>query len=151
MFKTVVKWSLLAFVALTFAVILWQDFGPRSGPAELSWAPGTYVMVTYYHADKRCELCNNMERFTLESLERHHGDALASKELRHRVLNWQSPAQASHCKHYGLMGNTVILSEIREGREIRFKELEEVWSHAHDREAFVAYVEGELAPWLGGR
>lgn len=145
------KWLLLAFVAITFATLLHQELGADDGPPPMRWEPGDYVMVTYYHADKRCTLCNNMERFTAEALRRHFAPALANGRLRHRVLNWQRPAQRVHCARYGLMGNTVILSEIRNGRETRFLELEEVWSHAHDEAAFVAYVGDGLGRFMEGR
>jgi len=143
MARTVVKWGLLAFVAVTFAVIVWQEATGRGTSAAVTFEPGDYLLVTYFHGDKRCKMCNDMEAFTAEALDR-----LAVRSLRRRTLNWQSPENAAWARHYELLGNAVIVTEVRGGREVRFKNLDAVWDHAHDREAFVAYVSGEVQPWL---
>jgi len=149
MTRTVVKWLLLVYVALTFGVIAWQELRVEPTVEIRQWDEGNYLMVTYFHADKRCGTCNNMEAYTKKSLELHLAEQLSSGKVKIRVLNWQDPVNAAYVKRYTLLGNTVIVSEIRDGRELRFKDLVDVWSHVHDKKAYVEYVRVEVQAWTG--
>ena len=150
MAKGIFKWGLLAYVAVTLGVIVWQECKAGPLPGEPGWEAGDYLMVTYFHSDKRCETCNNMEAYTKEAVETFFAAELASGNVKMRVLNWQSLANAGYTKKYALLGNAVIVSQIKDGQETRFKNLEDVWSLAHDRKEFVEYVREEVQAWSGG-
>lgn len=144
--RNAVKWGLLAFVAVTLVVVVWQDVqAAGDGANAVVFEAGTYTLVTYYHGDKRCLMCNNMEKFTGAAVDRHFTNERAAGTVRLRTLNWQSPENAALTKRYALLGNAVILSDIRNGCEVRFENLMEVWDHAHDETAFVDYVRAKIA------
>ena len=58
------------------------------------------------------------------------------------------PANAHHVKDYGLFTKSVVVSEVQAGREVRWKNLDEVWPLLRDPEAFQDYVEREVRAYL---
>ena len=149
MARKALKYCLLTYVALTFGVILWQELPVEEPATEVHWEGGDYSLVTYFHSKKRCSTCNNMENYSKEALESNFPSELASKKLRFRVLNWQAEANAAYAKRYDLLGNAVILSRIEDGKEVDFENLDEVWTHVHDKGAFIDYVSKEVRDWIG--
>lgn len=147
----ILRWALLLFVALTVVVGVRDEVRAGAGAEEekaeeLEVQDGKpRLAVLYFHADKRCDTCNAMEAGTRAALERHFAAEVASGRVAMRVLNWQEPANASYVRDFGLLGNGVYLEVLDRGARVRWRSLDDVWAHAHDREAFVEYVRGEVA------
>ena len=147
--KKTIKWLLLAYVAATCVVIVGQEFRCHETGSKSLWAPGDYLAVTYFHSNKRCSTCRNMEAYTKEALHKYFKDLLVSGKLRIRVLNWQDPSSAPFVKKYSLMGNALIVSVIRDGRESRYKNLEDIWTLVSNHDGFVEYVHREVKNMVG--
>jgi hypothetical protein len=63
-------------------------------------------------------------------------------------VNLDEPENAHFAKDYSLHTKSVIVSELKGGREIRWKNLEKVWPLLGDQPAFEQYVEKEVRAFL---
>jgi hypothetical protein len=61
------------------------------------------------------------------------------------AVNRAEPAYDRLALQYELVANSVVLVEVAEGRQTRWRNLEAVWDYAGDEAALLGYVSGELA------
>jgi hypothetical protein len=67
-----------------------------------------------------------------------------------RLVNLDEPANKHFLDDYRLYTKSLIVSEIRDGEEVRWKNLMKVWQLTNDKEAFVKYVQDEVRAYLEG-
>jgi hypothetical protein len=113
---------------------------PASGPAT--------IVVTYFHATARCASCLKIEDLTNATMTTRFAGPIAEKRVVWRVVNIDEPENAHFVKDYGLYTKSVVVSEVKAGREVRWKNLEKVWNLLGDSEAFQGYVEQEVRAFL---
>ena len=154
MASSIIRFILLTFVCVTLGTIVHQESLVKAqtptvaGPPPFVAPPENTFLVTYFHGNKRCTTCNNMEVFTRKSLDRYFEEDIQSQSMKMQVLNWQRDENAFYVMQYNLMGNAIIVSEIHNGLEKRFKNLSKIWDVAHDEKAFIEYVHKEVKSFM---
>ncbi len=160
--RRLVAGALLAFVAVTGAMLAVKETrrsralaaaeagrGPVREPGSAAPTPvRAAVVVTYFHTTARCVSCLKIEDLTDATMTTRFAGPLAEKRVLWRSLNLDDPANAHFAKDYGLYTKSVIVSEVRGGREVRWKNLDQVWNLLGDPAAFQAYVEREVQAFL---
>jgi hypothetical protein len=106
------------------------------------------IVVTYFHTTARCSSCLKIENLTFLTVTNKLAAPLAEKRLVWRTVNLDEPENAHFAKDYSLHTKSVIVSELKGGREIRWKNLEKVWPLLGDQPAFEQYVEKEVRAFL---
>ncbi len=117
-------------------------------PAPRPAAEPSTIYVTYFHATARCASCLKIEDLTNATMTMRFAGPIAEKRIVWRLVNVDEPEHAHYVKDYGLFTKSVVVSEVKAGREVRWKNLEEVWQLLRDPEAFQAYVEREVRAYL---
>jgi hypothetical protein len=108
------------------------------------------VTVYYFRGALRCPTCLKIEAYTKETVEREFADALADGRMHLRVVDHESEPNEHFAERYDLVTKSVVVSEWRGGREVRWRNLPRIWDLVGDRDAFVAYVRGEVARFVEG-
>lgn len=67
-----------------------------------------------------------------------------------RLVNLDEPANRHFIDDYRLYSKAVIVADVRDGKEARWKNLVKVWQLTNDKEAFVKYVQDEVRAYLEG-
>ena len=93
-------------------------------------------------------MCDDLERLTLEALEGPLSGDVASRILSFRKVSLEEPGNEGAIDRYGLFGTTLVVTLNREGREVRFRNLEEAYKLADRPEAFRDFLLQALAPFL---
>jgi hypothetical protein len=65
-----------------------------------------------------------------------------------RLVNLDEPANKHYIDDYQLYSKAVIVSEIRDGEEVRWKNLMKVWQLTGDKGAFEKYIRDEVRAYL---
>ena len=157
--RNAVSIVLLAFVAATVAVLGVNEFrharavraaGSSQGAAspDRGRERDRTILVSYFHTATRCTSCLLIEDYTSTTVRSAFPGQLADGKVKWRVVNTDEPANAHFVKDYGLYTKTVIVSEIRDGKEVRWKNLDQVWHLLDDAPGFQAYVEKEVRSFL---
>ncbi len=155
--RPLIRIALLLFVAGTCATLVVKEvrrasvaktgtMGAAVPPAATSG--GAQVVVTYFHTTVRCVSCIRIEDTTTASISEAFAREIAEGRLVWRVLNTDEPSNGHFVADYGLFTKSVIVSDQRSGREIRWKNLDQVWHLLDDPAAFRAYVEREVRAFL---
>lgn len=106
------------------------------------------VMVYYFHGSFRCYTCTNMEKFSREAVETHSKDALDSGKLEFKEVNVEDKGNEHFVDDYKLYTKSLILSLVKDGKEIKSKNLDKIWELARNKQKFIEYVTGEVDAFM---
>ena len=145
-FRKIVRSLLLAFVWITVGFSVGKEVTlrgmrtpvpPPSG-VEMTGVRPDRVEVYYLHATVRCMTCNTIERMTRNVLESEFGLELAAGRVQWRAADFQQDEALA--KRFEVVSSCVIVADIRDGKEIGYRRLDEVWTLLDDPPAFEKYV-----------
>lgn len=122
---------------------------PAVNPAENS-KPAHSIIVTYFHTNMRCPTCHKIEELSTQAVKSHFEKELSTGKVVWRVINVDEPENAHYNKDYQLYTKSLIVSEVKDGKEVRWKNLEKIWEFVRDEEEFDKYVHAEIQDWLKG-
>lgn len=107
-----------------------------------------HLVVTYFHTTFRCPTCHNIENYSKAAVHANFADELQSGKLVWRVINVDEPENKHFIKDYQLYSKHLIVSESKDGKEVRWKDLEKVWTLVRNEKKFKNYVKTEISDWL---
>ena len=149
--KTIITVVLLVFVAasIVYMVIKERD---TATPAEqttptVNREKGQLVLY-YFHGDMRCTTCHNLEAYAKEALERYFADELASEDIVWSVVNVDRAENRHYVGDYELVSKAVVLSWVVNGKEIRWKNLDQIWQKVNDKEDYLEYIRQGVEEFL---
>ncbi len=175
--KNIVTILLLSFVAVSIIVVLAKETGGRDSgtdqaeiaavteshadtgaPSGLTKETRTSVataqeskyVVAYLHGRARCGPCRTLEDYAKEAVHAHFADDLASGDMEWRIVNVATPENSHLSQHYGLYTQSVIVSEVQNGTEVRWKNLDMIWQLVRDRDAYFDYIKTEVEAFRSG-
>ncbi len=111
-------------------------------------SPQAKVIAYYFHGSFRCFTCTNMEKFTRDAIETNFKDALASGNLEFKAVNVEERGNEHFVDDYKLYTKSLILSLVKDGKEVKSKNLDKIWELARNKQKFMDYVTGELSEFM---
>ena len=141
--------ALLTFMAASVIVFVVREVRrfPQAREGEVV-EPGARVIVYFFHPARRCESCNTIEAWAHEAVQTGFPEALRDGRLEWRAVGYEEPGNEHYAEEYGLFTSSVVLVWREDGASTRWKNLQDVWHHLGDRDAFTQYVHGEVAIFL---
>jgi len=115
-------------------------------PAEKSTQD--YIAVYYFHGNFRCSNCLRIEQYSKEAIEQYFRDELSSGKLVFKVINVEEKENEHFIKDYELYTKSLIITLIKNDKEIKFGNLIKVWEFLGNKQKFYDYVKGEITRYL---
>lgn len=109
------------------------------------------VIVFYFYGNVRCYTCKRIERLTKEAVKEGFGEEMKNGVVEMKAVNVQEPRNNNFIKDYRLYTKSVIVSDLKQGKEERWKNLQRVWELVRNDEAFKKYVQKEVKEYLEGK
>ena len=109
------------------------------------------VIAYYFHGSFRCSTCNRMEQFSTEALESNFKQEMNSKKLEFKAVNVEESENEHYVKDYQLYTKALILSRLKQGKEIQSMNLAKIWEYAGNKQKFIDYVTTETKTFLQGK
>jgi hypothetical protein len=106
------------------------------------------VTAYYFHGTFRCFTCINMEKYSREAIETNFKGALESGKLEFSSVNVEERGNEHFEKDYQLYTKSLILSLVKDGKEVKSKNLDKIWEYAHNKQKFIDYVTSEINAFL---
>lgn len=107
-------------------------------------SPQVKVTAYYFHGSFRCITCTNMEKYSREAIEASFKDALASGKLEFKAVNVEDRGNEHFVNDYKLYTKSLILSLVKDGKEVKSKNLDQIWQLARNKQKFIEYVTTEV-------
>lgn len=109
---------------------------------------GNKFYAYYFHGSFRCITCYNMEQYAKEAIETNFKDALALGNFEFKVVNVEDKGNEHFTNDYQLYTKSLVLSFVKNGKEVKSKNLTKIWEYAQDKQKFIAYVTQEIKAFL---
>jgi len=106
------------------------------------------LIVYYLHGDMRCPTCHKLETYAKEALDTYFADEVASKDIVWKVINVDKPENRHFVQDYRLVTKSVVLSEITDGKENRWKNLDLIWQKVGDKGSYLQYIRDSILKFL---
>ena len=138
------------FLILLAVVLLNQSVGCSAAENIIAPKPQKtdYVHAYYFHGDFRCSNCYKIEKYSKEAIDKYFAKELASGGLEYEVINIDEKGNGHFTKDYKLYTKSLVISKIKGGKEVEYKNLEKVWNYLGNKEAFYNYVKEEVSKFL---
>ena len=102
----------------------------------------------YFHGNFRCVKCKKIEQYSREAMEKYYAEQLKSGKLVFNVINIDLTENKHFTEDYQLYTRSLIITEFKDGKQVRWKNLTKVWNYLNDREKFYEYVRLEIKNYL---
>ena len=157
--KTRVTISVLMLLLLSFAAVLATDEVTEvkkpeavadSAKVEKTTASDTKVIAYYVHGTRRCATCKKLEAYTQEAIETGFAEQLKAGSIEWMPVNTDEEGNGHFIDDYKLFTKSVVLSEVKDGKELRWKNLDKIWTLVRgDKEAYLKYIQDEVTAFIG--
>jgi len=104
------------------------------------------ILAYYFHPTARCVTCRNIEAYSIEAI--NEWEEKSGRKVVWEELNIEDSVNEHYVSEYNLEFSSLVLARYTEGRKDKWKNLEDTWKLANDKESFKKYVKFELNQFL---
>ena len=153
---------LLLAVALTAALAASPD-SRQKVPSPSKTAPQTAAMaaepaaaphvvrVYYFHGRARCATCLKIEALSSAAVSNGYAQEVRDGKVVWNVVDTDEPGNKHFVNDYQLYTKSLIVVDMVGDKQIRWKNLSNIWTLVRDEAAFTRYVQDEVRGYLEGR
>jgi len=109
------------------------------------------TIAYYFHRTARCRTCRALESNAREAIQSSLADELAKGQISIQALNVEEPSNRHYIEQYQIAGPSLVLSYMQDGKEIRWKNLDQIWALIRNPAEYQAYVTNEIKSFMGGK
>ena len=106
------------------------------------------VIAYYFHGDFRCVTCRNLEQYAREAIENNFQKELAEGTLVFKAVNVEKKENDHFINDYQLYSKSLVVSLIKNGKQLRHKNLAKIWHLVRNKKKYLKYVEDEISAFL---
>lgn len=106
------------------------------------------IVAYYFHGNQRCATCYKLEEYSREALETGFATELTDSLLAWQPTNYDLDENKHYIDDYKLFTKALVLSRVRDGKEIAWRNLDKIWELVGDKKKFLAYVQLETRSFL---
>lgn len=143
--KAITRIALLSVVAIAVGSWAYKEFGPARVAVTQDQSSTVVkrpdgVTVINFHGSQRCRTCIRIGDLAKKTVTEDFYAAGKAGKLHWEQINYDQPANAHFVKDYQLVSSTVLVTLWKNGREITWRRLDDVWDHVGDEAAFRALI-----------
>lgn len=136
-----------AFRRISDAIAMEKNIGSPESSGKLQ-QKGHQVIAYYFHTALRCTTCFTMERYTQEAILTGFPDDIRSGRLVWKAINVDDEENEHFVRDYELYTKSVVIVDMQDGVQVRWKNLKDIWDLVDDKKAFIDYIQAETGSYL---
>ena len=106
------------------------------------------LIVYYFHTKFRCHSCNMIENLTKQAVNSGFASQLKNGRVELKIVNIEEPGNEHFADDYKLYTKSVIISDVKNGKEDSWKNLDKVWTLLGSDDKFMEYIKTEVKALL---
>ena len=106
------------------------------------------VIAYYFHGTFRCTTCRTMEKYSHDAIQQYFSKELGNGKLEFRPVNVEESENRHFIQDYQLFSKSLVLSLVTDGKEMKWKNLTDIWTLVNDKDKFFQYVKNEAEGFL---
>ena len=107
-----------------------------------------YVEGLYFHGTNRCRTCNLMEGYIRDVLKDSFDKEIKEGLLSFESVNVDEASNNHYIQNYQLQSISFFLSLKKDGKEIKFQNVDQIWQLARNEAQFKSYIKSEIKKFL---
>jgi hypothetical protein len=107
--------------------------------------PADRVVVIYFHRTQRCPTCLRMGSYSEEAVVKGFAKQIKDGTVEFHYVDFQDEKNASLTKGYKVGGPTLIVVKVVKNKAVEVENLKEIWTKNRDKDAFLKYVQENVA------
>jgi len=115
---------------------------------DIEKAHARKIIVYYFHGKVRCYTCKRIEQLTKDAVSDFFADEIKKGLIALQVIDVDKDENSHFTKDYQLFTRSVVVSDMVNGKEKRWKNLQKVWELVRDEKAFKEYIKSEITAYL---
>jgi hypothetical protein len=110
--------------------------------------PETRVLALYFHRTERCPTCQKMGTYSEEAVKQGYAKEVKGGQVAFYFVDFQDKKNAKLAKGYDISGPALIVAKVKGKKVKEYKDLEDIWTNANDKKAFISYVQENISAYL---
>jgi len=106
------------------------------------------VVAYYFYGNYRCPTCRKLEQYSREAIESNFKNEIALGKLAFMAVNIDEKGNEHFVKDYQLYTKSLVLSLVKDDKEIKSKNLTKIWNYVGNKQKFYDYVTEEIKNFL---
>jgi len=106
------------------------------------------LVVYYFMTTYRCPSCHFIEETTRKAIDESFANEIKSGRMVFKMINIEEKGNEHFVDEYKLYTKSVVLSDIKGGKQAKWKNLEQVWQMIGKEDEFKAYIVKEVKALL---
>lgn len=106
------------------------------------------IKIMYFHGTMRCEGCITLENNIIRSVESLFGKEIKSGSFEYQSIDFLEEGNEHFGESYKVDSQTLIISKVKDGKELEWVNLEKVWDFAGDYKKMKKYIDREVKKLL---
>ncbi|MBF0432145.1 MAG: hypothetical protein HQK83_12750 [Fibrobacteria bacterium] len=120
------------------------SFGP-----ELAESTNAPVQLRYFFSNShRCASCKKIENLTKRAVQENFAQELENGTMSFLLVDMDKDEHKPLIEKYKLFTKSVVVSVYDNGKEVKWQNLEKIWTLLNNEEAFKAYIAKEVKSFL---
>ncbi|MBN2188753.1 MAG: hypothetical protein JW699_04810 [Chitinispirillaceae bacterium] len=112
---------------------------------------GKKVIVYYFHGNMRCHTCIALETYAKQAVETTFEREIKKGKLEWKTVNIETAGNEHFNNDYQLYTRSVIVSTLQDGKEVTWKNLDQIWTLIRDEQKYQEYITKEVRACLEGK
>ncbi len=108
------------------------------------------VIAYYFHTTYRCVSCKKIEAYSKEAIQTGFAMELGDGTLKFESVNIDESDNKHFIKDYQLYTKSLVICDMKNGNQLRWKNLNKVWELVGNKDKFIKYVQDEINAYLKG-
>lgn len=106
------------------------------------------IAVYYFYGKPRCSTCKKIEKYTREAVSENFSKEIKSGKVYFQSIDMDKPENKHFVEKYKLYTKAVIISEKIKGKEVKYKNLDKIWTLVNNEKIFKSYIKKEIKSFL---
>lgn len=160
--KTIVSIALVVIIVVSVVVIMNKNIFAVDENEKTAAEAATFegnsaekpvaaekTVVYYFHGNTRCVTCQKIESLTKKAVDEGFADLVKTGQVEVKTINLDDPENEHFVEAYQLSTRCVVVSRIKDGKEVKWERLDEVWTLVKEEEtAFTDYIKNSITSVL---
>jgi len=104
--------------------------------------------VYYFHGSMRCITCRRIEQYTKETIETDFAEAIREGLVVFREMNMETKENKHYVNEFQLYTQSVVLTREKDGKILKWKNLDQIWNKVKKQEDFKKYIHEETENFM---
>lgn len=144
-FNLIIFFNLIAFMAAS----VYSVNKPTLLNKKTTEINNTKLIVYYFITSYRCKTCLFIEENTKTAIESTFSNELKNGSIEFKMVNIEEKQNQHFVDEYGIYTKSVILSDLKDGKQKRWKNLDKIWEKVGDKTNFKEYIVKEIKTYCG--